>query len=73
VTRRRVHPKVVNALVNGFAVLLIGLMVLLSFRDVGRFTPVGRWLSNWGVGKTNATEAAASANVMTEAGAATNR
>ncbi len=33
VTRRKPHPKVVNALVQVFAVLLIGLMILLVFRD----------------------------------------
>ena len=36
VTRRRVHPKVVNTLVNVFAVLLIGILLLLSFRDIIR-------------------------------------
>ncbi len=34
VTRRKPHPKVVAGLVNVFAVILIGLMVLLMFRDV---------------------------------------
>jgi hypothetical protein len=29
-------------MVNAFAVLLIGLFLLLSFRDVDRHTPVGR-------------------------------
>jgi len=36
ITRRKVHPKVVAALVNGFAVLLIGAMLLLTMRDVDR-------------------------------------
>jgi len=36
VTRRKVHPKVANALVNVFAALLIGVLVLLSLRDVWR-------------------------------------
>jgi len=34
ITRRKPHPKVVSGLVNVFAVILIGLMVLLMFRDV---------------------------------------
>ncbi len=33
ITRRPIHPRVVSALVNGFAVLLIGLMLLLVGRD----------------------------------------
>jgi regulator of sigma E protease len=36
VTRRKVHPRVANALINFCAVLLIGALVLLSFRDVLR-------------------------------------
>jgi regulator of sigma E protease len=34
ITRRRVHPKVVNTLVNVFATLLIGVMLILTYRDV---------------------------------------
>jgi regulator of sigma E protease len=34
ITRRKPHPRVINVLVTGFAVLLIGLMVLLVFKDV---------------------------------------
>ena len=34
ITRRKPHPKVVSALVNFFAVLLISLMLLLVFKDV---------------------------------------
>jgi len=34
ITRRRVHPKVVNTLVNVFATLLIGAMLILTYRDV---------------------------------------
>ena len=34
ITRRKPHPKVVAGLVNIFAVILIGLMVFLMFRDV---------------------------------------
>jgi regulator of sigma E protease len=36
ITRRRVHPRLVNALTNLFAVLLIGAFVLLTFRDFRR-------------------------------------
>jgi len=42
VRRRPVPPRLVNAVVNVFAVLLISLIVVLSVRDVDRFTPVGR-------------------------------
>ncbi|MBM4165119.1 MAG: RIP metalloprotease RseP [Lentisphaerae bacterium] len=34
ITRRKPHPRVISVLVTGFAVLLIGLMVLLVFKDV---------------------------------------
>ena len=40
VFRRPVHPKVVNVLVNLFAILLIGVFLLLTLRDVDR-SPVG--------------------------------
>ena len=36
ITRRRVNPKVANTLVNVFATVLIGLLILLSLRDVLR-------------------------------------
>ncbi len=42
ITRRKVHPKVVATLVNAFAILLIGAMLFLSWRDVDR---------NWGVSR----------------------
>lgn len=35
-TRRKVHPKLVNALINIFFVLLLGVMVLMSLRDFAR-------------------------------------
>ena len=35
ITRRKPNARLVNVLSNAFAVLLIGLMVLLLFRDVG--------------------------------------
>ena len=37
ITRRRVHPTVVNVLINVFAVLLIGVMLLITYRDVLRW------------------------------------
>ncbi|MFC1467454.1 RIP metalloprotease RseP [Verrucomicrobiota bacterium] len=42
ITRRKVHPKVVNTLVNAFAVLLIGAMLLLTFRDADRQWKISR-------------------------------
>jgi regulator of sigma E protease len=39
--RRPVHAKVINFLVNFFALLLIGVFLVLTFRDVDR-SPVGR-------------------------------
>jgi regulator of sigma E protease len=42
ITRRPLKAKVVNALVNAFAVLIISVFVLLSLRDVDRHTPAGR-------------------------------
>jgi regulator of sigma E protease len=42
ITRRKVPPKLVAALVNAFAILLISAMLFLSWRDVDR---------NWGVSK----------------------
>lgn len=41
-TRRKPHPKVVSVLVNAFAVLLIGLMALLFYRDIARQVKVSR-------------------------------
>jgi regulator of sigma E protease len=38
ITRRKPHPRVMSALVTVFAVLLIGLMALLVFRDVRRIS-----------------------------------
>jgi regulator of sigma E protease len=43
VRRKPMSPKIVNVLVNGFAVALIGLFIVLSVRDLDRFTPVGRY------------------------------
>ncbi len=42
VTRRKLSAKVVNALSNVFAFLLIGLMLLLVFRDVDRLHKIHR-------------------------------
>jgi regulator of sigma E protease len=43
ITRRRVHPTVVNVLVNVFATLLIGVMILISYRDVLRLKVIRGW------------------------------
>jgi regulator of sigma E protease len=47
VFRRPIHPKVVIVVSNVFAVLLIGLILLLTGRDVLRFTPIGRYVNKW--------------------------
>ncbi|MBL7075874.1 MAG: RIP metalloprotease RseP [Kiritimatiellae bacterium] len=39
--RKPASPKLVNALVNVFAILLIGVMILLSVRDLDRMTSLG--------------------------------
>ena len=39
VTRRKVHPRFVNVLVNVFAVLLIGVMLWISYRDLRQLVP----------------------------------
>lgn len=41
IRRKPLHPKFVSALVNAFAFLLIGLIIMISVRDVDRFTPIG--------------------------------
>jgi len=46
VTRRKPHPKVVAALVNTFAVLLIAAMLFLTFRDTWKL-----WVKKWVVGR----------------------
>ncbi len=45
--RRPIHAKVVNVMVNIFAVLIIGLFLMLSCRDVDRYTPAGRLIRGW--------------------------
>ena len=45
--RRPVHPKVVTVSTNIFAVLLIGVFVLLTCRDALRFTPLGGLANKW--------------------------
>lgn len=45
ITRRKVHPKVVGVLVNIFAVLLIGAMIFLSWRDADRNWGISRYFS----------------------------
>ena len=42
VRRKPMNARFVNALVNAFAVLLISLILLITVRDVDRFTPAGR-------------------------------
>ncbi len=42
IMRKPIKARVVNALVNVFAVLIIGLFAFLSLRDVWRHTPAGR-------------------------------
>ena len=44
VTRRRPNPRVVNALVNAFAVLFIALFLFLTYRDIGRLVSIRRLL-----------------------------
>lgn len=43
ITKRKVHPKVVASLVNVFAILLIGAMVFLSWRDADRNWNISRF------------------------------
>ncbi|MDA1044227.1 MAG: RIP metalloprotease RseP [Verrucomicrobia bacterium] len=54
VAGRPAHAKVVNILVNGFAFLLIGVIILLSVRDVDRFTPVGGYIRDMFVSDASA-------------------
>ncbi|MDD4103058.1 MAG: site-2 protease family protein, partial [Kiritimatiellae bacterium] len=44
ITRRKPHPRVVSALVNIFAVFLIGLMALLVYSDIAKRVKSGRVL-----------------------------
>lgn len=44
VRRKPLNARFVNAVVNVFAILLLSLILLLSVRDVDRFTPVGRYV-----------------------------
>jgi len=44
ITRRKPHPKVVAVLVNAFAILLIGLMLLLVYTDIARKIQINRVL-----------------------------
>ncbi len=44
ITRRKPHPRVVSALVNIFAVFLIGLMALLVYSDIAKRVKAGRVL-----------------------------
>jgi regulator of sigma E protease len=53
ITRRPVNAKLANGLVNAFAAVLIALMVLLSLRDIARYTPAGRLVAGVLNGSTN--------------------
>ncbi len=46
VTRRKIHPKFLNAVITVFAFLLIGAMVLISVRDVQRFVSFRKMFSS---------------------------
>ncbi len=39
ITRRRLHPRILHGMIHVFAVLLIGLMLLLTYRDIFSFGP----------------------------------
>lgn len=54
--RRPIHARVINILVNAFAALLIGVFLLLSFRDVGR-TSLGDFIRGIFDGEPEAVEA----------------
>lgn len=56
ITKRKVHPKVVASLVNAFAILLIGAMIFLSWRDADR---------NWGISKLFSKDKPAAEQVIT--------
>lgn len=60
ITRRRPSEKFVNAVANVFAVLLIALFILLTYRDIGRMVPLFR-------GDHEAAEAAATGAPPAEA------
>ena len=56
--RRPLPARVVDALVNVFAVLLIGVIIMLSVRDLDRFTSVGKRIRGlFGKGEQEAAEA----------------
>ncbi len=40
ITRRRVHPRILHGLIQVFAILLIALLLLLTFRDVTKNLPL---------------------------------
>ncbi len=65
ITRRKPHPKVVAVLVNACAILLIGLMALLVYRDIAKQVQIRKALN-----RVSRAEAPASAG--SSAGAATN-
>ena len=64
ITRRKINAKVVNVLVNGFAILFLGAFLILTTRDVGRLFPGVRRMLHIGhksAGVTNVVESASAA------------
>ncbi len=56
VTRRKVNPRVQGALVNFFAILLLGAMLLLTFNDVDRKLNIKEFFGNLFSGPTEQVE-----------------
>ncbi len=52
ITRRPLHARVSNALMNFFLILIIAFFVWITWRDVGRHAPMARFL-NWIHAPTN--------------------
>ena len=53
VTKRKVHPKIVITLTNIFAILLISVMLVLTWRDVDRTWNVSRFFTKAPTAETN--------------------
>lgn len=71
--RRPVHPRVITTSTNLFAVLLIGVFLLLTYRDALRFTPLGGLVNKWTGPRTNAVEKVQPTVVSTNAPATPDR
>jgi len=69
VTRRKINAKVVNVLVNGFAILFLGAFLILTTRDVDRLFPGVKRMLHIGQKSeavaTNVVETAAASTNMT--------